>query len=227
MSAGNPVQPAVPVVAVGSHDSFTIDFIDPLFAVILHIGFVRTVVDMRLYLDFDTLYTEHKVTIRALGLLVLGFMNILLSWHGYHRSVLEKPIRGGMRFYVDVLCLLIYLFIVLEFQSLQNVAWLLVAQFVLFWLWDGAKALEYRGSGVWRTGLRTFGWGLLFVAIAALATWAPKSSNFEVIVDASLIGLMFLGSTGYRFHKAMRPGMTIGEAINNWLYGSRLGPAKA
>src|SRR5262249_7695758 len=160
------------------------DFIDPLFAVILHIGFVHTVLADDL-MHFAARRAAGKVTLCELANLLLGFTNILLSWHGYHRSILEHPIRGGIRFYMDVLCLVMYLYIVLYYQNLLAVLWLFVGQFVLFWLWDAAKAKEYPSEklGMWKMGEKTFGWGAVLLVTAGLYTWVSIPPDWRLPAD--------------------------------------------
>jgi hypothetical protein len=212
--------------------AYNIDFIDPLFAVVLHIGVVHALLDKHLHEYFFDDYSHDRITLRAMTLLFLGFLNVIFSWHGYHRSILEKPIRGGLRFYLDIVCLAIYLYIILMFCNGPFVAWLFVLQYFSYYLWDIAKDREWNFKPNARAaGAVTARWGVSFLLIALAWQFAPVAKEWKTPLESLYIALLYLCTLGYRIHKAKKYGPesenALLEALGNILFGPRpADPAK-
>lgn len=201
--------------------AFSIDFIDPLFAVILHIGYVDTVLKLDLLHKFGQLHDSHEISFRDVAVLLLGFANVILSWHGYHMSVLLKPIKGGARFYLDIVCLVLYLYVILCFQNHAAVAWLLVAQFGAFCLWDVAKATEYAAPPRAQVGV-SLGWGAALIVPAVFLTWGIDrvADGYRDVADFLSIAALYTVTLAYRLHKSMGHARPVQAALNNWLFGT-------
>src|SRR5262245_38511415 len=93
---------------------FRIDFIDPLFAVAIHIGFVEGLLKedwLHLYSVPATWQDWANLAMFSASLAV-----IVASWVGYHLSIARNAIIGDMRFVLDVLLLVLYIFLLLYFR---------------------------------------------------------------------------------------------------------------
>jgi len=206
--------------------AYHIDFIDPLFAVVLHIGVVHALLDPRLHEYFFDDYRHGRITLRAMSLLLLGFSNVIFSWHGYHRSILDKPIRGGLRFYLDIICLAIYLYIILMYCDGPFVAWLFVLQYLAYYFWDLAKDREWQSKPNARAaGAVTAGWGVIFLLIALAWQFVPVAKEWSTPLESFYIALLFFCTLAYRVHKAKKYGPAgenaLLEALGNILFGPR------
>lgn len=115
-------------------DPSTGQFIDPMFAVMIAAAVAETIlvwVKQGAIPDFFTLMV-----------VIVGFVNLLLSWFGYHKSVLKKPILGSLRFIVTVVLLPLYLLtVVLATKPFYCVALTYAA---IFFLWSFWEYLKYR-----------------------------------------------------------------------------------
>lgn len=83
----------------GAGKNFQIALIDPLFAVAVHIGFIEGIMQEQWFKEWHMPSGND-----AFNLLVFGlcFLTIVLSWLGYHESIVYKPVRGIPRFLLDV-----------------------------------------------------------------------------------------------------------------------------
>lgn len=120
---------------------FRVDFIDPLFAVVIHIGFVEGLMTEPWFQEWR--FPTGPEWLQALGFCV-GLLTVILSWLGYHESIQSKPIKGAMRFVIDVLLLLVYIMMLVKYQSVGRILGLLAVVFFLFVLWDICKVREYK-----------------------------------------------------------------------------------
>lgn len=118
-------------------DSSTGQFIDPLFAVIIAAGLSETIVIWVKTRDIPELYVFLTV--------LTGYINILLSWFGYHKSIRKRPIIGVARFIITVTLLPLYLLTIIicspDMYQYNLLVYLFV--FLLWFLWDCLKCYEY------------------------------------------------------------------------------------
>jgi hypothetical protein len=120
---------------------FKIDFIDPLFAVAIHIGFVEGLLqDKWLH---DRFVPTQLDDFANLFMFIAAFWTIVASWVGYHKSIQAKPIIGPMRFVLDIMLLALYIFLLLYFRKPLAVAILLATIYCLYVAWDFYKTKEY------------------------------------------------------------------------------------
>lgn len=185
-----------------------IDFIDPLFAVAIHISLVEGLGKTAWYEHWHssdaTFPTWHATDWFNVLVLLLAYSILITSWIGYHQSVAPSasPIRldttpGKWRFGLDILLLLCYSAMLARFEDLPFVLWTIAVVFVLFFLWDQAKRREYpdkdHGDTARRRGVTTF-WAIAYTALAALGTWVwPRS------LCIWLVAVVFCFA--YRWHK--------------------------
>ncbi len=122
-------------------DKFRIDFIDPLFAVAIHIGFVEGLLKEG-WLEhhyFPTQLQEYA----SICMFIAALTVIVASWVGYHLSINNNPIIGDARFVLDVVLLILYIFLLLYFRNPSSVAILMALIFIVYTLWDYFKTREH------------------------------------------------------------------------------------
>ena len=173
------------------HYPFAISFIDPLFAVAIDIGFGHGI------LEETWLKEGHRpigIEWFNLGVFGLGLVAIVIGWAGYHRSLRTKPIRLFPRFSIDVLLVLLYAIILVQYRNFEVVLALFVACFLLYAIWDFLKVLEhpkqfdnglpfrkrYRREivtlvwlaffGLFFAGLRIWGWNRTLILVLSYLT---------------------------------------------------------
>ena len=79
----------------------------------------------------------------------LGFLNLTLSWFGYHASIKSRPLNyysgyGMARFILDVSLVIMYGVILLKYKSFGVVLFILMLVYVIFVIWDWLKIGEYQ-----------------------------------------------------------------------------------
>jgi len=117
-------------------DPSTGQFIDPMFAVVIAAAVAETVVT---WVKGGALPSGFSLCVVS-----LGYVNLLLSWFGYHKSILHKPIRGSLRFIVTVILLPLYLLTIIMFNhDFIYVALVYCAIFFLWSTWEYFKYIEH------------------------------------------------------------------------------------
>ncbi|MFT7036981.1 MAG: hypothetical protein ACJA2S_005523 [Cyclobacteriaceae bacterium] len=111
-------------------------FIDPLFAIIIASALNETLI---LWVKSNSFPGALQMSV-----VVLGFINVLLSWYGYHQSVQSKPIQGVLRFSVTIILLPLYLLsIVLYSKPIIYVSIVYIVIFLTWSIWEWLRSLEY------------------------------------------------------------------------------------
>src|SRR5262245_4795259 len=125
-------------------NGLVLDFIDPLFAIAIHISLVEGVMRTHWYLAWHQGRVDLPQLTRSdvfnLFVLLLGYLFVFTSWVGYHRSVKNKPIKdetgaGYVRFIIDVVLLIVYAVMLAAFEHFVLVLTLIVISFLLFIFW--------------------------------------------------------------------------------------------
>ncbi|WP_024694759.1 hypothetical protein [Pseudomonas syringae] len=151
-------------------DPSTGQFIDPMFAVMIAAAVGETIVVWVKQGDIPNFFT--------LTVVIVGYVNLLLSWFGYHKSVLKRPIRGSLRFVVTVVLLPLYLLtVVLATKPFYCVALTYAAIFFLWSFWERLKYREYLVEESF-LGLQCTPYNImvyLAAAYVALAEFIPPS----------------------------------------------------
>lgn len=112
-------------------------FIDPMFAVVIAAAVTETVVAWAKGDSAPTWFQACVVT--------LGYVNLLLSWFGYHKSIAKKPIRGSLRFIITVVLLPLYLLTIILFdKDFIDIAIVYSVVFFLWSCWEYFKYIEHR-----------------------------------------------------------------------------------
>jgi hypothetical protein len=193
-------------------DKIAIDFIDPLFAVVLHISFVQIYEQEWFWFPkriFGEPYLFHVAT------LCLAYLTVILSWIGYHVSMKTRWIEvtrpsGKWRFFLDVLLLLSYFILLVSFQHLKRELWMLAFVFLMFIFWDVAKRFEWRDDdqelpldervkSAARRGVTVF-WFAAFLALASFYQFVAPTPAFPCLHWVVLV-VAILFTVLYRVHK--------------------------
>src|SRR6266850_6590547 len=87
-------------------NSIFIDFLDPLFAVAISIGFQNGIL---LEPWLQNWVWPKSGELFHLFVFVLGMLTITLSWFGYHQSIRNKPLESNGRFILDIELLILYI----------------------------------------------------------------------------------------------------------------------
>ena len=185
-------------------DKIVIDFIDPLFAIVLHISFVE-IMTKTWFADFRlALHAPYNFDVTTLA---LAYVTIILSWIGYHRSIKKNPIRlehvsGQCRFFLDISLLIAYFVLVVSFENFRRVLWLFVVIYCLFFLWDQFKRAERPESNQEasaRRGVTVF-WLITSLAVALFYHFDPPTVSHEC-EDWIILLALILSTWLYRWHK--------------------------
>jgi len=186
-------------------DRIAIDFIDPLFAVVLNVSFAQILLQSW-FRDLTEILRDHHVLFYV-GTLALAYATVILSWIGYHRSIQTHPISvksraGRWRFLLDVLLLVAYFFLVVSYNNFRRELWTLVVIFFLFFGWDQFKRMEWpeeQEPGVARRGVTVF-WFLAFLLVALFYSLHPptETHGYE---DWFVLGVTIISTLLYRSHK--------------------------
>ncbi len=202
-----------------SESSTFIDFLDPLFAVAIGVGFEGILLEPWL--------KEWRIPkgqdLFSLFVFILGILTITLSWFGYHKSIRKMSIEGRGRFIVDIELLILYILLVYQYKNLGAVLFILAAIYLSFVLWDLLKIAEHpekypskdeNGKEInlftrYNRELITFQWSVIFLIF-------PIAHHFSGDTNYLLI-LAYLGTVFYRVDKDKH---FLGSLFN-WLKGRR------
>ncbi len=183
-----------------SQDRIAIDFIDPLFAVILNVSFAQ-IMQEEWFQDFSRIFhTPYRFEVATL--LFLGYLTVILSWVYYHRSINKAPLTVGhppgfLRFILDILLLIAYFVLLVSYKNFGRQLRTLVAIFVLFVAWDQCKRWEWPDRDrPHRRGITVL-WLIVFLLIAMSYRF------FSVVREARgpVLAACFAGTILYRVHK--------------------------
>lgn len=182
-----------------------IDFIDPLFAVVVSIALVRVMDEPW----FKGIGLFSMASAFDIGVLALGGITVVLSWVGYHQSIMTKPIllntrAGFWRFILDVVLLLLYWLLLVKFQNFWLVLLTLALIHIVFVGWDWLKQLEYpekdHPSAKVRRGVTVF-WFVVFVILFLAYSWSGLHDGIVTFWDWLLLLLALVATGAYRLHK--------------------------
>jgi hypothetical protein len=129
-----------------------LDFLDFLFTVAISVGLTPEVLNGATGLlsekwQVEGRWPNHLEWIQ-IGVFIVGFLNLTLSWFGYHASIRSRPLNyfsgyGLVRFMLDVLLVIVYGIILIKYRSPNVVFFLLWLVWLIFVIWDVLKVREY------------------------------------------------------------------------------------
>jgi hypothetical protein len=201
------------------NNKIAIDFLDPLFAVILHLSFDQ-IRHEEWFLIPRLIFAEPNLF--HVAILSLGYTTVILSWIGYHISVHKcgidvKKTYGKWRFFFDIVLLFSYFVLLENYKALGKALWILSFIFFVFILWDHMKRLEWPDTRIekdeargkrWQEERRkrqqrrgvTVLWFFIFLGLAFLYRLRP-SAGICGCADCLALVAAFLGAFLYRTHK--------------------------
>lgn len=209
--------------ATGSDSRTAIDFIDPLFAVVLNVSFAQIYLEPW-FRDFRRILAEPYLF--YCSTLVLGYLTVILSWVGYHRSIRTKWIDvetrpGRRRFFYDILLLIAYFVLLVSYDNFRRELVVLAVINLLFVIWDYYKQQEWpeaaepdrdkRLNSAARRGISVF-WFVVFSLMASTYFFCPPTVRF-CTEDWVMLALAILFTLLYRLHKEH----PIGKGLMLWL----------
>lgn len=196
-----------------SDPRMALDFVDPLFAVVISISLVEVM--NRPWFEPASGSSFHAHLIFDITSLALGYSTVVLSWVGYHISIKYSPIllekrAGFFRFILDVVLLGCYWLLLVKFENFWFVLLMLSTVHWVFVFWDQMKKREYASADSEgsrrRRGVSTF-WAIIFTLLFALY-WSLGFSGVTVtFADWVFVVLAHAATIIYRLHKSyLRPG---------------------
>lgn len=125
----------------------------------------------------------------SLCVLFLGLMTIALSWFGYHRSLTGRPFRydsslSMFRFLIDLVLLISYALLLLQFKNLKAFLFFLVLNYGLYLVWDIIKIIEFNEPRLKKREVATL---LTFAMFLVLWLTASELNRWVVLLFATLI----------------------------------------
>ena len=189
-----------------SGSGIAIDFIDPLFAVVISISFVEVMKRPWFEPGSGSFQVSFAFDITSLG---LGYLTVVLSWVGYHLSIRSKPILvetlpGFFRFILDVILLACYWLLLVKFENFLFVLLMLLVVNLVFVFWDQLKWREYARTDTVETRRRrgvTMFWAILFTALFLFYWGLGFSSDSLTVADWVFVALAYIATILYRLHK--------------------------
>ncbi|MDX6447203.1 MAG: hypothetical protein QOH71_4277 [Blastocatellia bacterium] len=194
------------------NSQFSIEFVDPLFAVAIHLGLAHGLFQ-------ETWFQYWRIPLGDewlhLATFLLGMLTLVLAWIAYHSSIRKRPVKAFGRFTVDVMLVILYALLLVKYANLKAVLLLLLVVYALYVGWDllkrGEYSSEYLKTDPWikryRRELITFGW---FVAFAVL--WFLYSR--KVVGDVFALLLAYFATIAHRVNKQVPIWGTLGRAAN-------------
>ena len=179
--------------------NFDIEFIDPLFAVALHLGLSHGIYQETWFRDWRLPQGDESF---HLGVFALSLLTLILAWVGYHGSIRRRPVKGFGRFIVDVVLVIFYATLLVKYTDFRATLFLLMCVYALYVIWDLFKSWEYHADYANVQGLRTryrrqivtIIWFLVFIAL-----WWLFSRNH--LSEWSALILAYVATVGHRINK--------------------------
>jgi hypothetical protein len=191
---------------------FSIEFIDPLFAVAVHIGLTETLFKELWFHDWRLPQGDEVI---RLATFCLGLLTLLLAWVGYHESIKHRPIKAFGRFIVDVLIVILYAMLLVKSANFDAMLFLLVIIYMLYVFWSVLKSWEYQEEYAqivgWKTRYRreivTFFWFLVFLGLWLLF-------HFQWASALTVMVLAYVCTVGHRINKEVPIWGALGNGIS-------------
>ena len=185
-----------------------IDFLDFLFTVAISVGLTPEIIGQAGLLS-ESWHSDGRWPNSDewfdICVFFLGFINLTLSWFGYHASIKSKPLNfssayGMVRFNIDVVLVVLYGIMLIEYERLNVVIAVLIVVHLIFVIWDVLKVQEhkekYKGTDIWRFRrefVSVFAYSI--VMIVSVFHFAFQMNRWIIIILAISITIF------YRFNK--------------------------
>lgn len=195
-----------PAGATGNGEPAGIDFLDFLFTLAISVGLSPGILGIE---GWSGLLSEEwlKQGVLPSGqalydflVFSLGFLTLTLSWFGYHGSIRKKPLKYGtfpgmVRFIFDVLLVVIYGLILLQYKNFKVVLFLLLVVHFIFVVWDIVKIIEHWTSYQEKAGGHLRRYRREYVSVVFLALflilWLSGTQSSIAVVLAILFIVLY------------------------------------
>lgn len=189
-----------------SQSSIFIDFLDPLFAVAIGIGFQNGIL---LEPWLQNWVCPKSGELFHLLVFLLGIFTIALSWLGYHKSIKKKPLEGRGRFLLDIELLILYMLLLFQYKNFGAVLFILAAIYFSFILWDILKVIEHWkdyqtvGDGPFKRYAReliTLQWFVVFALLSLAHHWCgAEGDNYYLLFSAYVSTGLYRADKSHHF----------------------------
>jgi len=191
---------------------FTIEFIDPLFAVAIHLGLSHGLLNEAWFHEWRLPTGNEWFSLASFN---LGMLTLVLAWIAYHSSIRKRPVKAFGRFSIDVTLVILYALVLVKYANLKAVLLLLALIYFLYVLWDILKSKEYSSeysrADPWikryRREFITFGW---FVVIVIL--WWLYSRGH--VGNVTALVLVYIATIAHRINKQVPIWGALGRAAS-------------
>jgi hypothetical protein len=197
---------------------FAITFIDPLFAIALHLGFSHGLFQEKWFKEWQRPNGSEAF---AIGVFALGFLTIALAWLGYHRSITRKPLRGLARFAIDVCLVMIYAAILMKFTNFGAVLMLLAITYLLYLLWDLAKVVEYRSEYAAMSFTKRYSGVFVDLLWFAVLVSLVIVQRKQYLQNGMVLTLAFIACLGHRVNKVRPIWTSLANEVRRLLFSGR------
>jgi hypothetical protein len=168
-------------------------FVDILFAVVLAQSFILLADPTK----GGKWFSDPVGNLLTLADVVLAYTLVVTSWVGYHRSVLNVPIKSIWRFFLDLVLLFLYWYAFASVQYFGTILVILFAVFVVYLAWTAVRIYEYRTEGSPRKFMKRTVHALIF-CIVFLALILFRNYVASPVFDGMLWVIAFAVLLGYR-----------------------------
>lgn len=180
---------------------FRVDPLSEYFVKLVDIIFGLTITQS--FLLYKETILSPTFSVETLSL-ILVYFTIVLSWIGYHKSILYYPYNKSswsrFRLLLDILILLLYTYLVFVGQDLTKVLLGLVAVFIVYLINGACRVLEWHDGKVskyWLSALFAFFFGLEWYT-SLYFEWEYLAWSLLIIAFILLFGYRLIrGRLGY------------------------------
>ena len=186
---------------------YAIDLIDPMFAVALHIGLTEGIFKEPWITNWSN---PTDVDLFHLFTFLVGFTALALSWVGYHDSILSKPIKGIVRFIIDIILISFYALLLIHYKDFQAFLYILSLIFLIYVVWDVFKFVEHTDKydkdlgrfDRFRREIVTLTWTVIIIVITISSYFYSNPANKGNFLIAAFVSLfVFRLNKGVPFFK--------------------------
>ena len=195
----------------GQGPNASVTFIDVLFAVVMSLGLPQVMAQPWFK---SASWSAAPTIVFEVLVILLGYLTLLLSWWGYHRSLYRRGIyestwTGKSLFTVDILILVGYWLLLVRFENFLFVLCVLATVYVLYICWNCLRSRQDSETcpKQWRRRGVTILWTLVLLVILGIYGVLRLNGFLSTPVDWAFVILAHMVNFLYRWHKGhLSPG---------------------
>ena len=190
--------------ANGRDPGASVTFIDVLFAVVMTLGLPQVMTQPWFK---SASWSAAPTIVFEMLVILLGYLTLLLSWWGYHKSIHGKGIyeTGSPLFAVDILILVCYWLLLVKFESFLFVLCVLTTVYILYVCWDGLRSRPDPETCLGQQQQRRRGvtvlWALILGIILGVYAALGLGGFLYTPVDWAFVIMAHMVNFLYRWHK--------------------------